>query len=122
MSGPRTLIVLLAVIAALCSDAKATEPQDAACLGIPVTVFDSRLPANVGRVSFEQPMIGPFVEFWNAETRPDLPFRPERVTLYAPPGIKLMIGFERRSCVFAVLAVDGVLLWRWLQPRIGWQI
>jgi hypothetical protein len=120
-----TLTILAAshvVTAICCTGAAAAEPESFRCVGLSVGEFERSLPADIGRVSFEQPMIGPFVDFWNADARPDLPFRPERVTLYAPPGINLMIGFERRRCVFAVLTVDGALLWRWLQPRIGWQI
>jgi hypothetical protein len=67
-------------------------------------------------------MLGPFVELWQAGARPALPKRPERVIIYAVPDLPLIIGYEEGHCIIAYLSIDSDFLWRWLRPRLGWQV
>ena len=53
---------------------------------------------------------------------PDLPVRPERVTVYAVPGHPFLVGYQSGDCMIAFLAVDRQRLLQWLRPRLGWSI
>jgi hypothetical protein len=93
-----------------------------ACSGIPVSAFEQRIPSQVRRYEFDHAELKPFVQLWHAAQRPDLPVRPERVTVYAVPGRPFLIGYESGDCMIAFLAVERERLLQWLRPRLGWLI
>lgn len=116
---------LLLVSTVLCAAGPARsqpEPQARMCPGLTVTRFEQRFPKLVERFAFEQAMLQPFVELWQAGERPALPMRPERVTIYSLPGKPLVIGFMSGDCVIGLLMVERQRLWQWLRPRLGWSI
>lgn len=120
-------LVMVALLAALSIPGSSIADEDtkldgAACPGLPVNHFESRFPAKVKRITFDDAMLETFVELWKAGSRPALPKRPERVVIYALPGLPLIIGYQERHCIIAYLAVDSAVLWRWLQRRLGWTI
>ena len=45
---------------------------------------------------------------------------PESVTVYVMPGKPYVVGYERRGCMIAFLAVPYQELWHWLRPSVGW--
>lgn len=92
-----------------------------ACQGLPITQFESRLPTKFKRLTFDDGMVETFVDLWKVGSRPDLPKLPERVVVYAFPGLPLIIGYQERNCVIAYLAIDSAVLWRWLHERLGWK-
>jgi len=100
----------------------AEQPTKEICPGIAVTLFEQRLPIRARRYAFEHGLLKPFVELWQSGGRPALPARPERVMVYSLPGHPLLIGYQRGACVIASLSVERERLWRWLGPRIGWNI
>ncbi len=85
-------------------------------------MFEQRIPDQVQRYEFDHAMLEPFVQLWHAAQRPDLPVRPERVTVYAVPGHPFLVGYENGDCMIAFLAVDRQRLLQWLRPRLGWSI
>ncbi len=93
-----------------------------ACPGIPASSFEQRFPDQVRRYEFDHALLEPFVQLWHAAQRPDLPERPERVTVYAVPGHPFLIGYQNGDCMIAFLAVDRERLLQWLRPRLGWSI
>jgi hypothetical protein len=101
--------------------AKAVEASRA-CPGIAVSLFEQRVPEQIHRYAFDRTMLEPFVQLWRAARRPDLPLRPDRVTVYALPGQPFLIGYERGDCVIAFLAVERQRLLQLLRPRIGWSV
>ena len=96
------------------------EPNNSSCPGLPISHFESRFPPKMKRLTFESAMLETFVDLWKAGARPDLPKAPERVVIYALPGLPLIIGYQERHCIIAYLAIDSEALWRWLHQRIGW--
>ncbi|MGI9452657.1 MAG: hypothetical protein ACR2QH_18745 [Geminicoccaceae bacterium] len=120
-------LAMIALFAALqTSEGTTAQPaasaENASCLGLPVSHFESKFPTGVRRLPLNDNMIEPFVDFWKAGSRPDFPKQPERVVLYALPGLPLVIGYQERHCVIAYLAVDSAVLWRWLQRHLGWKV
>ena len=101
--------------------AKAVEASRA-CPGIAISLFEQRVPEEIHRYAFDRTMLEPFVQLWHAARRPDLPLRPERVTVYALPGQPFLIGYEHGDCVIAFLAVERQRLLQLLRPRIGWSV
>ncbi|NJO36282.1 MAG: hypothetical protein HC871_00135 [Rhizobiales bacterium] len=95
-------------------------PDAMSCPGLSVSHFESRFPAKFKRITFGNDMLKPFVELWNAGSRPELPKPPERVVVYAFPGLPLIIGYQERHCIIAYLAIDGPVLQRWLHQHLGW--
>lgn len=96
--------------------------ESSSCPGLPVSLFESRFPTEFKRLAMTDDLVEPFVEFWKAGSRPDFPRRPERVVLYALPGLPLIIGYQERHCIIGYLAVDSAVLWRWLQRHLGWMV
>lgn len=96
------------------------EPQGPSCLGLPISHFESRFPAKIKRITFDNAMLEMFLELWRDGSRPDLPRRPERVVIYALPDLPLVIGYQERHCIIAYLAIDSAALSRWLHQRLGW--
>ncbi len=115
-------LVLLTLLGPL--DQAIGEPTGAvhACPGITTSSFEQRIPEQVRRYEFDRALLEPFVQLWHAAQRPDLPVRPERVTVYAVPGRPFLIGYETGECVIAFLAVERQRLLQWLRPRLGWSI
>jgi hypothetical protein len=93
-----------------------------ACPGVAISSFEQRIPDQVQRYEFDRAMLEPFVQLWQAAQRPDLPLRPERVTVYAIPGRPFLIGYESGDCMIAFLAVERQRLLQWLRPRLGWSV
>lgn len=122
---PRLLMVAI-LTAALTSHAAAlqtdAETDVLSCTGLPISHFESRFPTKVKRITFADTMLDTFVELWQAGSRPDLPKRPERVIIYALPGLPLIIGYQEQHCIIAYLAVDSAVLWQWLHSRLGWTV
>jgi len=102
----------------------AAEPARAsrACPGIEISLFEQRVPEQIHRYAFDRTMLEPFVQLWHATRRPDLPLRPEKVTVYALPGQPFLIGYQHGDCVMAFLAVERQRLLQLLRPRIGWSV
>jgi len=122
---PKLRASALVLLALLCPIDPAVAQQASvahACPGIPVSAFEQRIPGQVRRYEFDHAMLKPFVQLWHAAQRPDLPVRPERVTVYAIPGHPFLIGYESGECMIAFLAVDRERLLHWLRPRLGWSI
>ena len=115
-------VVTVMLISACRADASEIDPTKLDCDGPSLENFESRFPANVKRLVIERAMLGPFVELWQAGSRPVLSRRPERVIIYALPNLPLVIGYEQGHCIIAYLTVDSSFLWRWLRPRLGWQV
>jgi hypothetical protein len=92
----------------------------AVCAGAPVQPFERRLSEQVRRFAFDGTMLEPFLRLWQSGGRPDLPLSPESVIVYAAPGKPYVVGYERRGCMIAFLAVTHQELWRWLRPSVGW--
>lgn len=118
-------ILLVAFLAAILSTERTvayaeSTPQEPACSGLSISHFESRFPTKVKRMTFNDAMLETFVELWKAGSRPDLPMRPERVVIYALPGLPLIIGFQERHCIIAYLAVESTVLSRWLHHHLGW--
>lgn len=90
------------------------------CAGAPVQPFERRLTEQVRRFAFDGAMLEPFLRLWQSGGRPDLPLSPESVIVYAAPGKPYVVGYERRGCMIAFLAVTHQELWRWLRPSVGW--
>ena len=67
-----------------------------------MSLFEQRFPQPVQRYAFDHAMLEPFVELWQSGQRPDLPLRPERVTVYALPGQPFLIGYQSGDCVIAL--------------------
>ena len=95
-------------------------PAHPACPGIAQSAFEARFPRQVERYAFDQGMLEPFRQLWQAGHRPDLPLPLERVTVYALPGQPFLIGYQSGECVIAFLAVDRQRLLKLLRPQIGW--
>ncbi len=93
-----------------------------ACPGVTASVFEQQFPDRVQRYAFDHALLEPFVQLWHAAQRPDLPVRPERVTVYAVPGHPFLVGYQSGDCMIAFLAVDRQRLLEWLRPRLGWAI
>ena len=122
---PKLRASALVLLALLCpvGSAIAQPPSVApACPGIAISSFEQRIPDQVQRYGFQRAMLEPFVQLWHAAQRPDLPIRPERVTVYAVPGHPFLVGYESGDCMIAFLAVDRQRLLEWLRPRLGWSI
>lgn len=119
-------LAMVAMLAAL-TTADALPPQqqvappDFACSGLPISLFESRFPTTIKRLTFGDGMLETFVDLWKAGSRPELPSRPERVVVYALPGLPLIIGYQEKHCVIAYLAIDSAVLWRWLRHHLGWK-
>jgi len=96
------------------------KPEDSLCPGLPISHFESRFPAEFKRLVFDNAMLETFVELWKAGSRPELPKRPERVVIYALPGLPLIIGYQERHCIIAYLAIDSTTLGQWLRQHLGW--
>ena len=96
------------------------ESESSSCPGLPISQFESRFPKKIKRLTFDSAMLETFVELWKAGARPGLPKTPERVVIYALPGLPLIIGYQERNCIIAYLAIESEVLWRWLHHRIGW--
>ncbi len=94
--------------------------ESSSCPGLPISHFESRFPPKIKRLTLESAMLETFVDLWKAGTRPDLPKTPERVVIYALPGLPLIIGYQERHCIIAYLAIESDVLWRWLHQRLGW--
>lgn len=90
------------------------------CPGPAVASFERHFPQQVRRFGFDGGMLEPFVKLWRSGRRPDLPVSPETVTVYALPGKPYVVGYERKGCLIAFLAVPRQNLWKWLRPRVGW--
>jgi hypothetical protein len=121
----RLVMVAFIAVALLSDIARAEDELEAdplTCRGLSVSLFERRFPDKVKRLTFKDTMLQTFVELWNSGSRPDLPKRPERVVIYALPGLPLIIGYQERHCLIAYLAVDSAELWRWLRPRLGWKV
>jgi len=120
------LVMVAFLMTALSSTGSAGEPEvkldNLSCKGLPVSLFEGRLPAEARRLVLDDTMLQTFVEFWNAGSRPDLPKRPERVVIYSLPGLPLIIGYQERQCIIAYLTIESDKLWRWLRPRFGWKV
>ena len=115
-------LVLLALLCPVEPAVAQPAPATRACPGIAISRFEQRIPDQVQRYEFDHAMLEPFVELWHAARRPDLPVRPERVTVYAVPGRPFLIGYESGDCMLAFLAVERQRLLQWLRPRLGWSI
>ncbi len=98
------------------------EDTGSSCPGLSVGHFEDRFPDQVRRLTLNDAMLHTFIELWNAGARPALPAQPERIVIYALPGLPLIIGYQKRHCIIAYLAVDSTVLWRWLGPRLGWRV
>ena len=111
----------LALLALSCPVESVAQPASMAdaCPGIAISSFERRIPEQIQRYEFHRAMLEPFVQLWHAAQRPDLPMRPERVTVYAAPGRPLLVGYERGDCMIAFLAVERQRLLQWLRPRLG---
>ena len=48
--------------------------------------------------------------------------RPEKVTVYALPGLPFLVGYQNGDCVIAFLAVERQRLLQLLRPQIGWSV
>ena len=118
---PVTFVTVM-LISACTTAAAEIDLEEAACKGQSINSFESRFPAIVKRLVVDAAMLGPFVELWQAGSRPALPKRPERVIIYALPDLPLVIGYEEGHCIIAYLTVDSSFLWRWLRPRLGWKV
>jgi hypothetical protein len=121
----KLLAIVLVLMALLCPVDPAVAQQDTtrrACPGITLSLFEQRFPDQVQRYAFDQAMLDPFVELWRSARRPDLPLRPERVTVYALPGLPFLIGYQHGDCVIAFLAVERQRLLQLLRPQIGWSV
>jgi len=110
------------LISAYRTDAAEVTLKKTDCDGPSLENFESRFPTDVKRLIIDTAMLGPFVELWRAGSRPALPRRPERVIIYALPNLPLIIGYEEGHCIIAYLTMDSSVLWRWLRPRLGWQV
>ena len=122
---PRMVTVTFLVVILIHAYPTIAEELDAnmsSCSGLPINHFESRFPPAVKKLAFDHSMLEPFVELWRAGARPDLPRRPERVIIYALPNLPLVIGYQERDCIIAYLTVDSDILWRWLRPRLGWNV
>lgn len=115
-------VVTVMLVFAYSTVAAEIEIKRPGCDGLSLNRFESRFPATVKRLVIASAMLGPFVELWHAGSRPALPTRPERVIIYALPDLPLVIGYEEGHCIIAYLTVDSSFLWRWLRPRLGWQV
>ena len=114
-----TLLAALTTSDALPARQEATPPE-LSCSGLPISLFESRFPATIKRLTFRDTMLETFLDLWKAGSRPDLPKRPERVVVYALPGLPLIVGYQEKHCVIAYLAIDSAVLWRWLRHHLGW--
>jgi len=123
---PKLPAILLVLLALLRPVDPAVAQQDAtggrACPGIMQSLFEQRFSNQVQRYAFDQAMLEPFVELWRSARRPDLPLRPERVTVYALPGLPFLVGYQHGDCVIAFLAVERQRLLQLLRPQIGWSV
>ncbi len=115
-------VVTVMLISTCGTDAAEVDSTKPDCDGPSLENFESQFPTNVKRLVIDAAMVGPFVELWKAGSRPALPKHPERVIIYALPNLPLVIGYEEGHCVIAYLTVDSSILWRWLRPRLGWQV
>lgn len=114
--------VTVMLVSACSTAAAAIDLKGPSCEGLSVPSFESRFPPSVKRLVIKTSMLGPFVELWQAGSRPALPKRPERVIIYALPDLPLVVGYEEGHCIIAYLTIDSGFLWRWLRPRLGWQV
>jgi hypothetical protein len=112
------LVVFLAFGTA--SSEEKVQAESASCLGLPISHFESRFPTKIKRLTFDDNMVETFLELWRNGSRPDLPKRPERVVIYALPGLPLIVGYQERHCIIAYLAIDSAALSRWLHQHLGW--
>lgn len=119
---PAVTLLVLILTHANSTIADNLDATSSSCSGLPINHFESRFPPAVKKLAFDHSMLAPFVELWRAGARPDLPRTPERVIIYALPNLPLIIGYQERNCIIAYLTVDSEVLWRWLRPRIGWNI
>ncbi len=122
---PRLVLVAFLIAVTTSKGAVAQEelkPEGPSCPGLPVSHFESRFPEKIKRLTFDDTMLETFVELWKAGARPDLPKRPERVVIYALPGLPLIIGYQEQRCMIAYLAIDSKVLWRWLRQHLGWNV
>lgn len=113
------LLAALMIPKVLLANTEATSDA-ASCPGLPISLFESRFPPKFKRLTFGDAMMDTFVELWKAGARPELPKQPERVVIYALPGLPMIIGYQERHCVIAYLAIDSTVLWRWLGQHLGW--
>ncbi|MGH6943122.1 MAG: hypothetical protein ACREH6_02735 [Geminicoccaceae bacterium] len=65
-------------------------------------------------------MLEPFVRLWRSGNRPELPIRPEKVTVYALPHHPFLVGYQNGGCLIGFLSVGREQFLRWLRPQIGW--
>jgi hypothetical protein len=122
---PKLLAIVLVLLALLCPVDPAVAQQDTtgrACPGIMLSLFEQRFPDQVQRYAFDHAMLEPFVQLWRSARRPDLPLSPERVTVYALPGLPYLIGYQHGDCVIAFLAIERQRLLQLLRPQIGWPV
>ena len=122
---PRLLASTLMLLVLLRPDAPAiaeVEGASSTCPGIMVSLFEQRVPDQIQRYAFERAMLEPFVQLWHAARRPDLPLRPEKVTVYALPGLPFLVGYQTGDCVIAFLTVERQRLLQLLRPQIGWSV
>jgi hypothetical protein len=87
-----------------------------------VSLFEQRVPDRIQRYAFDRAMLEPFVQLWHATRRPDLPLRPEKVTVYALPGLPFLVGYQTGDCVIAFLTIERQRLLQLLRPQIGWSV
>ena len=118
LAGALLLLALLRPVDPAVAQATAAR----ACPGVAASLFEQQFPGRVQRYAFDHAMLEPFVQLWHAAQRPDLPVRPERVTVYAVPGHPFLVGYQSGDCMIAVLAVERQRLLQWLRPRLGWAI
>lgn len=122
---PRLMTVAFLILLMTSENATAQEApktQSSSCPGLPVSHFESRFPEKIKRLTFDDTMLQTLVDLWKAGARPDLPKPPERVVIYALPGLPLIIGYQERHCIIAYLAIDSDDLRRWLRHRLGWKV
>ncbi len=123
MSKFMTVAFLFFVMTSEISNAQEElKPEHSSCPGLPVSHFESRFPDKIKRLTFDDSMLETFVELWKAGARPDLPKPPERVVIYALPGLPLIIGYQERNCIIAYLTIDSEVLKRWLYLHLGWNV
>jgi hypothetical protein len=113
-------LMILALFGPLAPAVAQQDKATRACPGIDVAAFERRVPDQVHRYAFEHAMLEPFVQLWRSGQRPNLPLRPERVTVYALPGQPFLVGYQSGDCVIALLTVERERLLRLLRPELGW--
>ena len=115
-------ITALMLVSACSSAAAEIDLRGPSCDGPSIGNFESLFPSTVKRLVVNTAMLGPFVELWEAGSRPALSRHPEHVIIYAMPDLPLIVVYEEARCIIAYLTIDITFLWQWLRPRIGWQV